>query len=100
LTAARSREACRSSAASRFSLTNLSVGGNILVEGARGTLVLVGLDTVAGQVQVVNNRLAVGPGFGFNIVEGNTIGGNLRGPVPESRRSRIASAAYRAGSER
>jgi hypothetical protein len=53
-----------------------SIGGNILVAGATANGVVLYRNTVAGQVRVVNNQLPVLP-FPNNLVEGNTIGGNL-----------------------
>jgi hypothetical protein len=55
-------------------VSTAQIGGNVVVEDTTGSLVLVALNTVAGQVQILNNTLL---GFGFNIVEGNTVTRNL-----------------------
>jgi hypothetical protein len=57
-------------------LSNLSVGHNLVVEGstAPNRLVLIAFNTVGGQLLDLNNRLVPS---GFNLVEGNTVSGNL-----------------------
>jgi hypothetical protein len=48
--------------------------GNVLVTGGSGTELFVGFDTIAGHVILEGNVL---PAASVDIVEGNTIGGNL-----------------------
>jgi hypothetical protein len=55
-------------------VTHATVGGNVLVIGGTGTELVVGFDSVSGQVIVAGNILPAGS---VDIVEGNAIAGNL-----------------------